>query len=372
MKIAFIASNRKPVPSSKDNVFAPGSIMKGIVDNLTKFGHEVVFFGPSDSDVKASRIVSEGLKSVYSDYKDIRRENPHVYLTNEDQYEMVLVSKAFELIKEEGDFDIIHAHKYNKEVYFSSFVDTPLLITGHGMYSENLNSKADIIRFDRYGKSNYWAYVSEFHKKDVDLNFVGKVPWGVNPEAFPFQPNEGNNLLFLGRMIKRKRPDFAIKVARKTKEKLILAGQKGVETEHVEYWDKIKHLFKESHVEFVGHIPYTETYKYFGKAKALLMPIEIGEPMPVTSLESMACGTPVIASNIEPMTEIIEDGVTGFLVDLNDEKAWVEAINNIDKIDRNKCRERFEKYYSWEVMAKNYEKLYQKVINIHGGKNAKN
>jgi len=155
MKIAIIASNRKPIPSADDNVFAPGVIMKGLTDNLTKLGHEVVFFGPEGSDVNASRVVTEGLKSVYEDFKDNRVSEPYVFMENEDQYEMVLVSKAFEMVNKEKDFDIIHAHKYNKEVYFSNFTDTPLLITGHGMYCEATNSAADKIRFARYKNSCY-------------------------------------------------------------------------------------------------------------------------------------------------------------------------------------------------------------------------
>ena len=371
MKIAIIASNRKPVPSSRDNVFAPGSIIKGLVDNLTKFGHEVVFFGPSDSKVNASRIISEGLRSVYSDYKDIRRDDPHTYLENEDQYEMALVSRAFEVIKNEGDFDIIHAHKYNKEVYFSNFVDTPLLISGHGMYCESINSPAAKIRFKRYGKSCYWVYVSDYHKKDVNLNFVAKIPWGVNPEAFPFNPKGGDNFLFLSRMIKRKRPHFAIEVAKLAGEKLILAGQKGVEGSHVKYWKSIEHLFKLPHVTFTDHIPFDQTYKYFGKAKALLLPLEIGEPMPVTSLEAMACGTPVIASNIPPMDEIVIDGETGFLVNKDDKNAWVSAIKNIGKINRSKCRARFEKEYTWQKMAERYLLAYKKVIELDKKKKRK-
>lgn len=364
MKIALIISNRKPVPSSRDNVFAPGSIVKGLADNLTAMGHDVVFFGPSDSDVKVNRLVSEGLKSVYTDYNDIRRSDPHTYLTNEDQYEMVLVSKAFEMVKWEGDFDIIHAHKYNKEVYFSNLVDTPLLITGHGMYNESLNSEADRIRNERYKDSCYWAYVSEYHKTGVDLNFVAKVPWGINPEAYPFSPTGGDSLLFLSRMIKRKRPHFAIEVAEKAGEKLTLAGQKGVERGHVEYWNSIEHLFNKPHVNFVDHVPFDETYKFYGQAKALLLPLEIGEPMPVTSLESMACGTPIIASNISPMDEIVIDGENGFLVDKDDQDAWVEAIQKIGTIKRERCREIFESKYTWKIMAENYLKVYQKVIDM--------
>jgi len=367
MKIALIASNRKPIPSADDNVFAPGVLMQGLVNNLTELGHEVVFFGPEGSKVNASRIITEGLKSVYEDYNDIRVSEPYLYMENEDQYEMVLVSKAFEIIKEEGDFDIVHAHKYNKEVYFSNFVNTPLLITGHGMYCEAINSPADKARFKRYKDSCFWTYVSEFHKKDVDLNFVGKVPWGVDPEVFSFNERGGDGLIFIGRLIQRKRPDFAIRVAEKSDSKINIAGTKGINPEHIKYWDSIQSELKKDHVTFLGHVPYYETNKVIGAAKALLLPIDIGEPMPVTSLEAMACGTPVIASNIAPMNEIIVNGENGYLVDKDDEKAWVEAINNIDKISRKKCRERFEKNFTINKMAEKYVELYEKVITLRKG-----
>ena len=367
MKIALIASNRKPIPSADDNVFAPGVLMQGLANNLTELGHEVVFFGPKGSKVNASRVITENLNSVYEDYNDIRVSEPYLFMENEDQYEMVLVSKAFEIIRKEGAFDIVHAHEYNKEVNFSNFIDTPLLITGHGMYCESMSSPADKARFEKYKTSCYWAYVSEFHKKDVDLNFVGKVPWGVDPEVFTFNKKGGDSLIFISRLIQRKKPDFAIRVAEKSNSKINVAGTKGINPAHIKYWDSIQPELKKPHVTFLGHVPYYETYKKIGNAKALLLPIDIGEPMPVTSLEAMACGTPVIASNVSPMDEIIIHGETGFLVDKDDEDAWVEAINNVDKINRAKCRERFESSFTIRKMAERYVDLYKKITDIRKG-----
>lgn len=376
MKIAIIAGNRKPIPSSRENVFAPGSIIKGLVDNLTALGHETVFFGPKDSDVNATRIISENLNSVHTDFSQIRQENPHLYLANELQYEMVLLSKAFETINSEGDFDLVHVHKYDKEIFFSNFINVPMLVTGHGMYSEAINTEADRIRYEKYKSSCYYVNVSEYHKFGAeDLNFVAKIPWGVDPLAFPFNPDGGDDLLFLSRMIRRKRPDFAIEVAESARKNLLLAGQKGIEAEHVEYWDQIKHLFEKEHVKFLDHIPFDETHKYFGHSKALLLPLEIGEPMPVTALEAMACGTPVIASDISPMNEIVVDGVTGFLVDKDDKDAWVHAIEKIDSIDRQKCRQRFEAEYTWEKMTERYVEAYKTTIEnwkIRKARDAKN
>jgi glycosyltransferase involved in cell wall biosynthesis len=236
-----------------------------------------------------------------------------------------------------------------------------MVVTGHGMYCENNTSKATELMFEKYKDSCYWINVSDYHKKDMDLNFFAKVPWGVDSDAFPFSPDGGDHLLFLSRMIKRKRPHFAIEVAELAGEKLTLAGQKGIEGSHVQYWTEIEHLFQKPHVTFTDHVPFDETYKFFGDAKALLLPLEIGEPMPVTSLEAMACGTPVIASNIPPMQEIIVDGVTGFLVDKDDKQAWVRAIKNISKIDRSDCRKHFEANFTWKKMAENYTKVYEDV-----------
>ena len=160
-----------------------------------------------------------------------------------------------------------------------------------------------------------------------------------------------------GRLLPTKGVKEAIAVCKIARERLIIAGTPN----EGEYWEKeIKpHLSKD--IQYVGNIPYEETYKYYGQAKVTLCPIQWEEPFGLTFIESMACGTPVIAFNRGSAKEVIKDGKTGFVVKNISE--MVKAIRKIDQINRRGCRAWVEKNFTMERMVNDYEKIFYKIVS---------
>ena len=177
---------------------------------------------------------------------------------------------------------------------------------------------------------------------------------------------EGDYLAFLGRICPEKRLDRAIEIAKRTNIKLKVASK--VDTADQEYMDtNIRPLLDHPLIEFLGEIGHDEKQRLLGGASALLFPIDWCEPFGLVMIESMACGTPVIAYRAGSVPEVIDDGVTGFIVENIDES--VEAVKNIQDLDRNRCRQVFEGRFSSSRMAADYVKTYGKLIAIKNNVN---
>lgn len=150
--------------------------------------------------------------------------------------------------------------------------------------------------------------------------------------------------------------DLAIKVALETGENLIIAGtpNKG------RYWEEKIKPYLGKNIKYVGNISYEKTYKYYGQSKATLCPIRWEEPFGLTFIESMACGTPVIALDRGSAREVIQDGKTGFVV--KNIRGMIKAIKKIGEIKREDCRALVEKRFTTERMVSDYEKIYQEIL----------
>jgi glycosyltransferase involved in cell wall biosynthesis len=167
----------------------------------------------------------------------------------------------------------------------------------------------------------------------------------------------GGYLAFLGRISPEKRPDRAIRIARAAGIPLRIAAK--IERGDQAYFDSVvRPLLDGPGVEFVGEIGDEQKSAFLGEARAVLFPIDWPEPFGLVQIEAMACGTPVIAFRHGAVPEIIEPGLTGFIVE--SEAAAIEALDRLDEIDRAACRLRFEERFSARRMAGDYLKLYQR------------
>ena len=176
-----------------------------------------------------------------------------------------------------------------------------------------------------------------------------------------YQPNfgRGEYLAFLGRICPEKRADRAIEIARQVGLPLKIAAK--VDRADYDYYRrKIKPLIEGSDVEFVGEINGAAKNEFLGKARALLFPIDWPEPFGLVMIEAMACGLPVVAWPCGSVPEVIEDGVSGFIVDSVD--AAVRAVETIDSVSRETCRATFETRFSARRMAEDYVRLYEKIM----------
>ena len=196
------------------------------------------------------------------------------------------------------------------------------------------------------------------------LNWCGTVYHGLPEDLYDFSETPGNYLAFLGRICPEKGVDRTIEIAEKTGRKLKIAAK--VDPMDQKYFsDEIEPLLNRPFIEFIGEIGEEDKGEFLGNAAALLFPIDWPEPFGLVMIEALACGTPVIAFDSGSVPEIIENGVTGFVVSDIDEAA--SAVERISTLSRWKCRETFEQRFSASRMASDYLDIYRWLVSRHEG-----
>jgi len=195
-------------------------------------------------------------------------------------------------------------------------------------------------------------------------NWQGTVYHGLPEDLFRFRPKPENYLAFLGRISPEKRVDRAIEIAKRTGIPLKVAAK--VDPVDKDYFDReIEPLLRNSAVNYVGEISDEEKDQFLGNAYALLFPIDWPEPFGLVMIEAMACGTPVIAYDGGAVSEVIEEGRTGFIVKGLEDAT--EAVRRVPELSRAYCREVFEKRFTAVRMASNYLQMYEHVIRQNSG-----
>ena len=368
LKIGMMITGHYTIPSPKDIIYAPMFVAKAVAEGLTKRGHKVYFFAPRGSKLKATKIISGGLKPLHgiSGKKDLKIlsgkyvgpvERSKIY-TLWDEYFISLMYKT--AIKE--NFDILHIHPVDRALALAMAIQKiPVVYTLHDpIYSW----RTEVFRLFS-SKNQYFVSLSDAQRKPAPhLNWAGTVYNGIDLKLFPFSKKPKNYLLFLGRLLPQKGPDIAIRAAIKARENLLIAGlPKGGE-----YWEKKIKPYLGKQIHYIGNIPYEKTYKYYGQAKALLCPIQWEEPFGLTFIEAMACGTPVIAFKRGSASEVIKNKKTGFVIEPFDKKGktnikgFVEALKKINTIKREDCRKWVEERFSLEKMISDYERIFLKIV----------
>ncbi|MGN6731528.1 MAG: glycosyltransferase family 4 protein, partial [Candidatus Binatia bacterium] len=191
------------------------------------------------------------------------------------------------------------------------------------------------------------------------MNWHGTVYHGIPLDLYKPGDGRGNYLAFLGRICPEKRVDRAIEIAQRAEMKIKIAAK--IDHTDREYMEtKIEPLLDHQLVEFVGEVDRAAKQKLLGDAYALLFPIDWPEPFGLVMVESMACGTPVVAYRAGSVPEVIDPGLTGFIVESVEES--VEALKKIHSLDRRLCREVFERRFSSGRMAVDYLKIYEKLL----------
>jgi glycosyltransferase involved in cell wall biosynthesis len=190
-------------------------------------------------------------------------------------------------------------------------------------------------------------------------NWVGTVHHGLPKTLLTPKPVEPTYLAFLGRISPEKRVDRAVRIAQRCGLPLKVAAK--VDRVDQDYFeDEIRHLFELPHVEYIGEIADHQKADFLSGALALLVPIDWPEPFGLVMIEALACGTPVIAYNRGAVPEIVEDGVTGYVVE--DEISAVGAINHLPRLSRAAVRQRFEQRFTGRRMAEDYLSIYRQLM----------
>ena len=339
VRIAQIAPLMEPVPPQLYG--GTERVVSYITEELVRQGHHVTLFASGDSQTAAelAACCERGL-----------RLDPHV----RDPFAHNVL--MFEHVRQRAsEFDLLHFH--------ADYMFYPL-VRDHGLPSiTTLHGRQDLPDLmPLYREFNDIPLVSISDHQRMPLppvNWVGTVYHGLPLDLYPFCDNPSlDYVAFLGRVSPEKRPDRAISIAWRAGAKLKMACK--IDRVDEEYFaNDIKPLLLKhaSDVEFCGEIQLKERRELLGNALALLFPIDWPEPFGLVMIEAMSCGTPVIASRCGSTPEVVEDGVTGFIV--NDETEAVAAIKNVRGLDRRSIRKRFEERFSVQRMVNDYVDIYR-------------
>jgi glycosyltransferase involved in cell wall biosynthesis len=268
-------------------------------------------------------------------------------------WELLHVAHVFERA---GEFDLIHNQADFVPLAFSRFVDTPLVTTIHGFSSPRI-----VPVFARYQNRVSYVAISDADRH-ADLRYAATIHHGIPLGDFPFDPTGTEDLLFFGRIHPDKGAAEAIEVARRAGRRLVMAG---IVQDQGYYEREVAPAVDGARVSYDGPVGGATRTRLLGGSRALLHLINFDEPFGLSVIEAMACGTPVIARNRGSMRELIDHGVTGFLVD--DLDGAVDAIARIGEIDRAACRAAVAARFTVDHMADRYVSLYRKLLGRGSG-----
>jgi glycosyltransferase involved in cell wall biosynthesis len=264
-------------------------------------------------------------------------------------WEMLHVAHVFERA---GEFDLIHNQADFVPLAFSRMVQTPVVTTIHGFSSQRI-----LPVFKAYEDRVHYVAISEANRHS-DLRYAATIHHGIRLEDFPFDRQGSADLLFFGRIHPDKGAAEAIAAARRAGRRLVMAGI----IQDREYHNAhVAPALDNRLVIHRGALGGPDRANTLGSACALLHLINFDEPFGLSVVEALASGTPVIASNRGSMPELIDHGVTGFLVDSIDEA--VEAIGRVGEIDRAACRAAVAARFGVDRMADRYLELYRLLVN---------
>lgn len=341
MKIAQISSVYLSIPPKSYG--GTEWIVYHLCQHLTRRGHQVELFAAGDS------IVDCPLQSVLP---VASLDDPQSTFYLEKEFE---TRNTYNLYRQAGRFDLIHAHWPTLAPYFSDFAKTATLIT-YAYIEKELHEyyRRQFPRCVPVCISRAQARMLEDESLPVIYNGVdlGEIPFNDKPEDF---------CIIVGRMTPGKGIAEAIRIAKKANARLVIVGHV---TSHLPrsqdyFLNQVKPGIDGDRVRHIERLPHAELMEVMGRAKAFLFPLQWDEPFGMVVAEAMAAGTPVLAYRRGSMPELIKDGITGYL--LEDEGGMVEAVDAVEKIDRKRCREWVQANFSVEHMVDGYEKLYREV-----------
>ena len=337
MKIAQIAPLWIPIPPLTYG--GTEYVISLLTEELVKRGHDVTLFATGDSKTSAN-LVPVWPKSLWR----AKLATPHAAFS----------LLYHEILSRQNEFDIIHDHCEFYTAPFSKFLKPPIISTvHHPMYEEM------IILFKKFPNINYVAISKNQKRTASGVNFTKIIYNGIPLERYIFQEKPKNYLLWISKITREKGISQAIEVAKKTGEKLIIAGI--IPKEQQDYFEyRVQPMIDGKQIQFVGAANFEKKVELFRNAKALLYPIQRSEPFGLVVVESMACGTPVIAFKKGSMPELIRDGKTGFLV--NTQTDMIAALKKINQIERIDCRRHVGRKFGLKKMVNKYEALYNTIL----------
>ncbi len=343
MKIAQIAPIALSVPPK--NYGGTERVVHNLTEELVKLGHDVTLFASGDSKTSA-HLVSVTPKSL----KDLETADPYG--------QNILTSQHLGLAyKLQDQFDIIHDHLAPVSLPTANLSKTPVVYTYHGPFTPEVREIFSILNK---------PYVVTISKKQAEhagsqINHTKTIYHGMKMDHYPFNNKPEDYLLFVGRITEEKGVHHAIEVAKRVGKKLIIAAKlENTYKPDVEYYEKYIKPELNEQIQWIGPVGEDERNELMKNSLCFLHPVTWPEPFGLTLIESMACGTPVIAFGLGSIPEVIADGKTGFVVETVDQMA--AAVAKVHTLSREECRKFSLEKYSAKRMALEYLAVYEQIL----------
>ena len=345
MKIAQVAPLFESVPPK--GYGGTERVVSYLTEALVAMGHDVTLYASGDS-VTAARLVPATVSGLRLD-----PTHPDWIVWHTLMLERVLRAAV--------SFDVIHFHIDVLHLPLARRCARPCVTTLHGRLD-----LPDLVPLFREFADQAVVSISDSQRGALThANWRATVHHGLPRALYSFHPQPQDYFAFVGRISPEKRVDRAIEIALACEMPLRIAAK--VDVVDVAYFEqRIKPLLDHPLVQFIGEIDEPAKDDFIGNARALLFPIDWPEPFGLVMIEAFACGTPVIAYPEGSVREVLDDGLTGFVVD-NQAQA-IAAARNIGCIDRRRCRETFEQRFTADTMARRYLAVYEALIGGHAAR----
>lgn len=340
MRIAQIAPLTEAVPPSLYG--GTERVISWLTEELVALGHDVTLFASGDS-ITAAKLEPMWPRALRLD-GTVRDPNA---------LHMMMLEEVF---RRSNEFDLLHCHLDYYPFSLLSRQSTPFITTLHGRL--DLPELQPI--FSAFPSAPVVSISDAQRRPLPQAGWAATVHHGLPSDLLTPQPIAPSYLAFLGRISPEKRVDRAIRIAQRCGLPLKIAAK--IDTADQDYFDElIRPMLDTPGVEFIGEIGEREKPAFLSGALALLVPIDWPEPFGLVMIEAMACGTPVIAFNRGSVPEVIEHGVTGFIVE--DETNAASAVRHLPPLSRAKIRQRFEERFTARRMAQDYLDVYRALSN---------
>ncbi len=313
-----------------------------LTEGLVALGVEVTLFATADSITSAT--LDGVCAAPYAERGDVDGR----------------VSEALHVahaLRRSGDFDLLHNQLDWLPLSFAEHCAVPMVTTVHGF------SDPKILPAYRSAQRTGRSFLVSISDSDrvPELDYIRTVHHGIDLASLPFSAAGGDDLVILGRISPDKGTAEAIDIARRAGRRLIICGI----VQDAEYFrDRVAPHIDDDKVVCLGSVEPRQRAEVLGGAHALLHPIAFAEPFGLSVVESMACGTPVVAYRRGSMPEVVDEGVTGFLVDGS--TAAVAAVEAVGELDRNRCHQVATARFSAERMVRDYLAVYEQVLGRGG------
>ncbi len=347
MRIAQVAPLYESVPPKLYG--GTERVVSYLTEELVRQGHQVTLFASGDS-VTQARLVEACSRSLRLDQECVDQLAHHI----------VLLEQVF---RQASAFDLIHFHIDYLHFPLSVRQHIPTVTTLHGRLD-----LPDLVPLYKMFPSMPVVSISDAQRAPLPLvNWLGTVYHGLPEDLYTLREAPGTYLAFLGRIAPEKGVEQAIAIAQQAGMPLKIAAK--VDRADREYFrEVVRPLLNNPLVEYVGEVGGDHKDAFLGEAYALLFPIDWPEPFGLVMIEAMACGTPVIAYPRGSVPEVLEDGVTGWIVEGIEEA--VQAVGRVPALSRARCRQVFEERFSASRMAHDYLQIYKRLLGGRSGRAA--